>query len=266
MAKQNKSRGGGRSVNDPVTKAKGPPAGDAAARSSKVVPISRTEVVQEALRQAIIEQRLQPGTRLPEDAIGDAFGTSRTIAREALGRLAVEGLVELKPNRGAFVANPSLDEGRDTFTVRRGLERTVAEMLAGHLRPAEAEALKAFVAQERRASGRDDKEAIRLAGEFHLLLARLTGNALLARYVTEVVSRCSLILAMYGRPHSAECGVREHEEIVDALIAGDGPLAMRLMDDHVSQVASRASLEPKPERDIRELLAPYAARMKGLAT
>lgn len=266
MAQQGKSRRGGRSVNDPVAKAKGPPTEEAAPKSAKVVPISRTEAVQEALRQAIIEQSLQPGARLPEDAIGETFGTSRTIAREALGRLAVEGLVELKPNRGAFVANPSLDEGRDTFVVRRGLERTVAETLAGYLRPEEAEALKAFVARERSVSGTNDTESIRLAGEFHLLLARLTGNSLLARYVTEVVSRCSLILAMYGRPHSAECGVREHEEIVEALVAGDRPLAMRLMDDHVNQVASRASLEPKPERDIRDLLAPYAARMKGLDT
>jgi DNA-binding GntR family transcriptional regulator len=54
---------------------------------------SRTEAVHEALWQVIIEQQLQPSARLPEDAVGDAFGTSRTIAREALGRLAVEGLV-----------------------------------------------------------------------------------------------------------------------------------------------------------------------------
>jgi DNA-binding GntR family transcriptional regulator len=262
VVQQNKSKRGGRSVNDPVAKAKGPP--EAPAKSAQVVPISRTEAVQDSLRQAIIEQHLHPGVRLPEDAIGDAFGTSRTIAREALGRLAVEGLVELKPNRGAFVANPSLDEGRDTFVVRRGLECTVAETLAGKLKPAEANALRAFVARERSISGQNDKESIRLAGEFHLLLARLTGNGLLTRYVTEVVSRCSLILAMYGRPHSAECGVREHEDIVQALIAGRAGDAARLMGEHIDHVASRASLEPKPENDIRDLLAPYAARMKGL--
>jgi DNA-binding GntR family transcriptional regulator len=264
MSKQGKSGRGGGSVNDPAAKGKGPPLEDASAKSAKVVPISRSEALQDALRQAIIEQKLQPGARLPEDAVGEAFGTSRTIAREALGRLAAQGLVEIKPNKAAFVANPSLGDGRDTFAVRRGLERIVAETLAGQLRPADVAALRAFVAQEHDASGRNDTESIRLAGEFHLLLARLTGNSLLIRYVTEVVSRCSLILAMYGRPHSAGCGVREHEQIVEALIAGDGPLATRLMDEHVNQVASRASLEPKPEQDIRDLLAPYAARMKGL--
>ncbi|MBS7542784.1 GntR family transcriptional regulator [Ancylobacter oerskovii] len=228
--------------------------------------VSRTEAVQEALRQAIIEQRLQPGAKLPEDAIGDAFGTSRTIAREALGRLAVEGLVELKPNRGAYVANPSLDEGRDVFVVRRGLERIVTECLAGRLKPDEIARLRDHLAREQAASGQSEVESIRLAGEFHLLLARLTGNQVLIRYVTEVVSRCSLILAMYGRPHSSDCGVSEHGEIVEALIAGNASGAADLIDRHLAAVASRALLQEKVERDIRDVLAPYAARIKGLSS
>ncbi|MGL5010262.1 MAG: GntR family transcriptional regulator, partial [Paracoccaceae bacterium] len=98
-------------------------------------PQTRTEKVHTKLRQAILEQRLKPGTRLPEDSIGEGFGTSRTIAREALGRLAMEGLVDLVPNRGAFVANPSLDEGRDIFLVRKGLERLVMLQLAVRMSP-----------------------------------------------------------------------------------------------------------------------------------
>lgn len=148
-------------------------------------PASRTAAVQEALRQAIIEQRLKAGARLPEDAIGDAFGTSRTIAREALGRLAVEGLVDLKPNNGAFVANPTLEEGHDIFVVRRVLETTVTAALAGKLRPAEFGTLHAFIEDEHKAAHHNDEaESIRLAGEFHLLLARMTANALLIRYTT----------------------------------------------------------------------------------
>jgi DNA-binding GntR family transcriptional regulator len=221
---------------------------------------SRTAQVHEALRQAIIEQQLKAGTRLPEDAIGEVFGTSRTIAREAFGRLAVEGLVDLLPNRGAYVANPSLDEGRDVFVVRRGLERMVVESLAGMLRPQDVAHLRAFSAREKAVSATGSVEAIRLAGEFHLALARMTGNQLLVRYVTEIVSRCSLILAMYGRPHSAECGVRKHAKIIDALAAGDREAALRLMDHHLEHVASRALLEPRTERDIRDVLAPYAQR------
>jgi len=228
-------------------------------------PASRTAAVQEALRQAIIEQRLKAGARLPEDAIGDAFGTSRTIAREALGRLAVEGLVELRPNKGAFVANPTLEEGHDTFVVRRGLETTVMAALAGKLTPAQIRTLHAFVDDEHKAAHHNDEaESIRLAGEFHLVLARMTGNTLLIRYTTEVVSRCSLILAMYGRPHSADCGVDEHREIVDALEKGEAGKAGKLMDAHLAAVAGRALLQAKPTADIRDVLAPYAAKLRGL--
>ena len=241
-------------------------AGPVAVAESRSNPASRTAAVQQALRQAIIEQRLKAGVRLPEDAIGEAFGTSRTIAREALGRLAVEGLVELKPNKGAFVANPSLEEGHDIFMVRRGLEDDRQQQpWPANSAPRKVGTLHAFIEDEHKAAHHDDEaESIRLAGEFHLLLARMTGNVLLIRYTTEVVSRCSLILAMYGRPHSADCGVDEHREIVAALEKGDAAKASKLMDTHLAAVAGRALLQAKPNGDIRELLAPYAAKIKAL--
>lgn len=221
-------------------------------------PQSRTEKVHAALRQAILEQRLSPGARLPEDAIGDSFGTSRTIAREALGRLAVEGLVDLIPNRGAFVANPSLDEGRDIFAVRKGLERMVMLHLAEILTPDMAETLQIMVWTEAELVARDEAEAIRLAGEFHLALAEMTGNALLARYVTEVVSRCSLVLAMYGRPHSADCAANEHQALVAALLARDGAKAADLMETHLDAVAGRALIGRPRQDDIRSVLTAFA--------
>ncbi|THD80832.1 GntR family transcriptional regulator [Aliigemmobacter aestuarii] len=225
---------------------------------TKGTPRTRTEKVHHALRSAIIEQRLAPGVRLPEDTIGESFGTSRTIAREALGRLAVEGLVELIPNRGAFVANPSLEEGRGIFVVRRALERAMVLELAGRIESDIAARLHEMVAREAALASHNEAEAIRLAGEFHLTLAQLTGNPLLIRYVTETVSRCSLVLAMYGRPHSADCGAREHAAVVEALIAGNAEEAAELMDRHLADVASRALLPARAQKDIREVLSAYA--------
>lgn len=221
------------------------------------VPQTRTDRVHAGLRQAILEQRLTPGARLPEDAIGDSFGTSRTIAREALGRLAMEGLVDLVPNRGAFVANPSLDEGRDIFAVRKGLERLVVQHLAARMTPDLARALNAMVAAESKVPAKSQAEAIRLTGEFHLKLAELTGNPLLARYIRELVSRCSLVLAMYGRPHSAECGAEEHRNLVEALVAGESARATALMDRHLDLVAGRALIAPEPPGDVRAILADF---------
>lgn len=208
--------------------------------------------------EALMRQAPEAGMKLPEDSIGEQLGVSRTLVREAFGRLAVEGLVELKPNRGASVAYPTLEEARDVFDVRRGLERQVAETLSGRLTVAQAAELESHIGQEERALGRDGPESIRLAGEFHIRLAEMTGNALLLRYVQEVSSRCSLILAIYGRPHSSECAVSEHRQLIEALRAGDAARATELMDHHLQAVVTRALLTPRAERDIREVLAPYA--------
>lgn len=221
-------------------------------------PVPRAQAVYKALRRAIIEQALKPGVKLPEDAIGEQLGVSRTLVREAFGRLAVAGLVELKPNRGANVAYPTLEEARDVFDVRRGLERLVAENLAGRLTAAQAAELEAHVRLEEKAHGQDGPESIRLSGEFHIRLAEMTGNALLLRYVQEASSRCSLILAIYGRPHSSECAVSEHRQLIEALRAGDAARAAALMDHHLQSVVTRALLAPRAERDIRDVLAPYA--------
>ncbi len=224
----------------------------------KRTPVLRAESVYRALRRAIIEQALKPGMKLPEDSIGEQLGVSRTLVREAFGRLAVEGLVELKPNRGASVAYPTLEEARDVFEVRRGLERLVAESLAGRITPSQVAELEAHVRQEEKAHEQDGPESIRLSGEFHIKLAKMTGNALLLRYVQEASSRCSLILAIYGRPHSTECAVSEHRQLIDALRAGDAARAADLMDHHLRAVVTRALLTPRIERDIRDVLAPYA--------
>lgn len=199
----------------------------------------RGDEVYRALRQAIIDQALPPGDRLPEENVGRRFGVSRTIVRHALQRLAAEGLVDLTPYRRATVAAPGLEEARDVFEMRQCLEREV--VLRAAQGPADAfAALDRHVRREDLAHGKDGPESIRLAGEFHLLLADLTGNQVLRRYVGEIVSRCSLILACHGRPHSSQCAVDEHRRLIEALRRGDRDSATRTMRDHLDAVMARA--------------------------
>jgi len=222
----------------------------------------RSDSVYDGLRSAIIEQSLLPGTKLPEDAIGESFGVSRTLVRSALERLAGEGLVERIKNRGSQVASPSLAEAHQIFDLRRQLEGFAVESLAGRITDMQLKRLRTHVAAERAVHAHDGPRAIRLAGEFHVLLAEFTGNTLLARYVGEVVSRSSLILALYSRPHSSECGSNEHEEIIEALARSDAAAARHLMDHHLGAVQERALL-PKDqagERTLKDVLAPYVIR------
>ncbi|HSX73367.1 MAG TPA: GntR family transcriptional regulator [Shinella sp.] len=223
----------------------------------------RSHAVHRALKRAILDQALSPGAKLPEDSIGERLGVSRTLVREALVRLSEEGLVDLRPNKGATVARPTLEEGRNLFLTRAALERLVVETLAGRLTQDQIETLSAHIQAEDEAK-KEHATSIRLAGEFHTLLAQMTSNASLIRYVNELVARSSLILALYGRPHSSDCAVSEHQELLDSLIAGKAEEASKLMTHHLDSITTRALLPREDDRNIKDVLSAYAAA-EGLA-
>jgi DNA-binding GntR family transcriptional regulator len=220
----------------------------------------RVNVIYAALRKAILEQALEPGRKLPEDTIGEQFGVSRTLVRYALNQLASEGLVVQQRNRSATVAHPSWDDAQDTFEIRIALERLVVSRLVGALSQTQIDALLAHVREEEEAA-RNGREllSLRLAGEFHIKLADMTESELLSRLAREFASRCSLILSLYSRPHSSECAIDEHRELVELLRKGDEERASEAMTTHLRAVAQRALVTPqrKKGRDIADILAPY---------
>lgn len=219
-----------------------------------------TDAVHDLLRKAIIEQALKPGMRLPEDTVGEQFGVSRTIVRHALVRLEHEGLVVTRRNRGAFVAEPSRDEAQHVFEVRRCLENDVIRLLCERMPRSGFDRLQAHVRQEEAVKGKDGPVSIRLAGEFHVLLAELTGNPVLTRYVSEVVLRCSLIMSLYARSHSSDCAVDEHSQIIEAIRAGNAARAIEIMEHHLGAVAGRAELAAKPD-SIQSILSHYGKEL-----
>ncbi len=226
----------------------------------------RVEIAHRTLRQAIIEQALKAGTKLPEDEIGRHFSMSRTLVRAVLAKLQAQGLVDTYHKRTATVAQPSLEEAHDAFAVRRALEREVIKSIIKRWNPSIEKGLQEHVTEEEAAHAKGDvRLSTRLAGEFHLKLAELSGNTLLERYLSELVSRCSLILAMYSRPHSSECAISEHSALIAALRGGDVAVAEQLMDEHLSSVESRALFDEEApvEPDLGSILSRYADRTHG---
>jgi DNA-binding GntR family transcriptional regulator len=214
-----------------------------------------------AVRRAIIEQALTPGTKLPEDRLAEQFGVSRTLVRAALAQLASEGLVSIGNKRTATVAQPSLEEARAVFEVRRCLEAEVVRLVIQRWQPAMGAALEGHVREEEKAAAAGEVTAgIRLAGEFHVKLAEMTGNPLLLRYLSEVATRCSLILAVYGRPHSSDCAINEHRELIDALRKKQAERAVALMAEHLVGIESRALITEivGSDADLSSILSRYA--------
>lgn len=87
----------------------------------------RAQAIRDTLRDAIVDRRLAPGTKLSESEVGTLFDVSRTVVRAALQMLAYEGLVKAERNRGAFVSNPTPDEARQVFASRRLIEPGVVD-------------------------------------------------------------------------------------------------------------------------------------------
>ena len=224
-------------------------------------PSPRIDIAHEALKQAILERALQPGTKLPEDEIGAHFAMSRTLGRAVLAKLATEGLVDVRPKRTATVAQPTLAEARDVFEVRRALEAEVVRLVIKRWKPAFGAELEGLMREEDAARARHEEHAAgRLAGEFHIRLAKLTGNVLLEKYMSELVTRCSLILAVYGSSHTHDHGENEHTELIAALRSGDAAKAIAVMDSHMSDVERRALHETDPAESpaLGDVLSRYA--------
>ena len=197
-----------------------------------------------AIRRDIIERRLPAGTKLPEGEIAQRSGVSRTVVRAAFARLIAEGLVVRQSNQNARVAKPSPDEAADILDLRRSIELIVIGRLTEGPVPEEVlAALRAHVAEEERALSESGAESIRLSGEFHVRLAEAAGSPLLARYVAELVSRCSLLLSDQHLPHSGQCAVQEHQALIDSLARGDATATLTQMDHHLRAVGERAAFQ-----------------------
>jgi DNA-binding GntR family transcriptional regulator len=195
------------------------------------------------LSQAIIDHRIPPGSPLQEDALASAFGVSRTIVRKVLQRLSHERLVDLVPNKGAAVAKPSAEEARQVFDARRAVERILIERVVALYDEKGIDALAALVATEKAAFDAGNKSLrLKLSGDFHRALAGLAGNAVLAGFLGELVSRTSLIIALYESPGAVPCSHTEHMEIVDALKRHDARKAAQYMDHHLQHIEAQIEL------------------------
>ena len=207
---------------------------------------SSTSQIVESLTKAIVEHRLHPGTKLAEQKLADHFGVSRTLVRQALNQLSRDRLVTLEPARGAFVAMPSIDEARQVFQVRRLVEGGMIRQLAAQVSDAQIAELRAHLKEERQAVVRSDVPGrTRLLADFHVVLARLLGNEVLAEMIADLLSRSQLIALMYQSGHSAEHSQAEHVDIVEALARRDGRAASRLMEQHITSVERNLQLDPR---------------------
>ena len=213
--------------------------------------------------QAILAQKLMPGTRLGEQALSLLFECSRTLVREALMQLAARGIVQLSSRRGWYVVQPSESEAREAFEARKVIETGLIRS-AQPMQPATLRRLKRHIQEEKAAlKAADVGRRSFLLGDFHVCLAECLGNQLLADTLRDFTARTTLIAMLYQSSHDANESCQEHIDIVKALEQGDQALAERLMAAHIGHVQATLQITPVPSDPLAELrlaLAPMSGR------
>lgn len=200
--------------------------------------------IYDSIYEAVMEHRLQPGARLTEASLCDIFGASRATVRVALLRLSHDRIVTLIPNRGATVSRPTVRETREVFELRRLLEGAAMELAAERVLPRELDALRALVRDEHAAFEQGQvRHWIRLSQEFHLHLLATAKNGVLDATARDLVARSLLMTALYMPRGQASCASHEHEALIDALAAGEGKRAARLMGAHLQACEARLQLD-----------------------
>lgn len=224
------------------------------------VRISDQHIV-DMIRQAVLTQRLPPGTRLPEVTLGDIFGVSRSVVRKALTRLVSDHVIVQQPNQVARVAAPNVEETREIFAARRLVEGEVASLMAGKLSATQRRELGRIIDEEHRAHQRGD-EALRVECSLavHRYLAEQSPNRVLGMMLDDLILRTSIVIALYKRTGMEACYFdHDHADLLTLLEQGPAEQASRRMRDHLSALEALLDLRPQETRiDLASILGGVA--------
>ena len=218
------------------------------------LPPGKSRDIYIELQKAILSHGLLPGVKLPEDEVGELFGASRTIVRTALQALSHAQLVTIEKNRGAFIAQPSIKEAQEVFEARELIEPRVAGMAAKIIKPKDIQILEDHIQAEHDAiAAGDNGEALSLSGFFHVMIADIAEHEVFSKIVRSLISRSSLIIALYWKRLDTTCESHSHHALLDAFAKNDVQAAEEIMKSHIVDLHS--GLDLKSRRQTKQSLA-----------
>jgi DNA-binding GntR family transcriptional regulator len=195
--------------------------------------------VVQGILTAISHKRLKPGAKLGEDSLARAFGTTRIHIRQALAHLASRKVVTHFQNRGAFIYRPTWEEAQEICAARRVIEAATVSAAVDRLDDAAIAILTEHIEREAAHDRNDRWASLSLTAEFHILIARLAGNAVLLEIARELMLRTSLAIATFEIPDSPDCSPDAHPGICELILARDKPAALAAMAHHLDDIEGR---------------------------
>jgi DNA-binding GntR family transcriptional regulator len=210
--------------------------------SDRLTISSVVDQVYDAIRERIVNGSLPRGGRVHQEDLADELGVSRTPVREALRRLAAEGLVEMRTNRGARVADVDREGMLSAYEARLVVEPGAARLAAGARLDRPLARMRAAIAAQRR-SVRSVERSFEANRDFHLALVDASGNEFLMQFAQRLwVARIGA--AIYERQIESQqrllLDIGEHERILATIEAGDGRRAESLTRRHVADAMKRS--------------------------
>lgn len=203
--------------------------------SEIAAPLRRSEQLGEEIEERIVTGQYRPGMRLDEQDLADEFGVSRTPIREALIHLASAGMIEMRPRRGAIVAQASATRLCEMFEVMAELEAMCGRLAARRITPAEqAELLEAHRACEVARDADDPDAYYHLNEVFHQRIYQASHNSFLAEQADALHRRLRPYRRLQLRVRNRmKTSYSEHQAIVDSILSGDGDAAADRLQRHV---------------------------------
>ncbi|MCQ2567290.1 MAG: GntR family transcriptional regulator [Mogibacterium sp.] len=193
------------------------------------------ELVYLELKHKILTGEIASQTRLMEIDLSEKMNVSRTPIREAIKRLADDGLVKVEPRRGAYVANISIKDMLDVFEVREDMEGFVAKLASQRITEEQKQELKAIAEEYEEATMKPDKEAIiELDEKFHNFIVSCCNNETLTELINYVQELSLRFRYLYYDDYTLyEAAAEQHNRIMTAINEGNGEEARREADAHV---------------------------------
>ena len=207
--------------------------------------ISDKEIYQEIFN-AILSFRLRPGTRLTEENLSKIFNVGRTTIRSALLRLSQDHIIEIKPNKGAYIASPTVKQAKDILEARKLIEVAIVKDVIKYATDSDYELLRKIVISEQDNLDQEHIiEGLQLGGDFHLMLAKISQNSTLEHLITVLVPQTSLVIVLYEKPDAPKCSHFEHFELIEIMQQGEVEKATEIMRHHIEGIEMRLKLDEK---------------------
>jgi DNA-binding GntR family transcriptional regulator len=221
---------------------------DRRSASAEVQHTSLGDQVYNVLWRQIVNRTLRPGDKISDLQISEELGVSRTPVREALYRLAQDKIVEVKSQRGFFVARFSSQDVREIYDIRAALEVLAIQLALPHLAAAQLDQAQHDLDEARRQVEHDAEGArafwLRVDRAFHQMLVQAAGNQRLAALLAGLQGQIG-VLQVYGTYllEIERMALGHHQAMLDAMRRGDGVAAERTMEQHIQEIKARMVAE-----------------------